>query len=317
MERSSRPAPVSVALIGAALVLFAAIGFSAKAIFVKLAYRYHVDPITLLALRMLLSLPFFVAAAVWSRRERAPRLDHRQWAAVVFLGMAGYYLASLFDFLGLQYVTAGLERLVLFLYPTLVVVITALRYRRPIVGREILALLLSYGGIAFVFVHSLRVEGGHATLGTVLVFCSALAYALYLVGAGEVVQRIGTLRFTAYVMTVSSAAVVAQFALTEPLAALRQPVQVYGYAAAMALLSTVIPAFLLNAGIRRIGARTASMIGAVGPVSTIALAAVFLHEPVSVAQLFGAALVLIGVVTVTLRRSVPESGKARAAVADD
>ncbi|MEJ2645139.1 MAG: DMT family transporter [Gammaproteobacteria bacterium] len=301
MEQS--PAiPRSAALVGAGLVLIAAMGFSAKAIFIKLAYRYHVDPVTLLALRMSMSLPFFLLAAVWSRRERAPRLKPREWVSVVFLGVIGYYLASLFDFLGLQYVTAGLERLVLFLYPTLVVLITVIRYRRPIAGRELVALTLSYGGIAFVFLHDLRVEGANVPLGTGLVFASALAYALYLVGAGEVVHRIGTLRFTAYVMTVSCAAVLAQFLVTEPLGALYQPGPVYGLSAAMALLSTVMPAFLLTAGIRRIGARNASMIGAVGPVSTIALAAVFLGEPVSAVQLFGAALVLIGVITVSVGR---------------
>jgi len=164
------PAPRPAALVGAGLVLVAAIGFSAKAIFVKLAYRYQVDPITLLALRMLMSLPFFIVAAFWSRRERAPRLDGRQWGAVVFLGVVGYYLASLFDFLGLQYVSAGLERLVLFLYPTLVVLLTVVRYRRPITSREIIALLLSYGGIAFVFLHDLQVDGGSVPLGTALVF---------------------------------------------------------------------------------------------------------------------------------------------------
>jgi len=298
------PAPRPAALVGAGLVLVAAIGFSAKAIFVKLAYRYQVDPITLLALRMLMSLPFFIVAAFWSRRERAPRLDGRQWGAVVFLGVVGYYLASLFDFLGLQYVSAGLERLVLFLYPTLVVLLTVVRYRRPITSREIIALLLSYGGIAFVFLHDLQVDGGSVPLGTALVFASALAYALYLVGAGELVHRIGTLRLTAYVMTVSSAAVIVQFLVTHPLAALDQPDPVYGLAVAMALLSTVMPAFLLTAGISRIGARTASMIGAVGPVSTIALAALFLGEPLSAVQLFGVALVLIGVITVSLQSRV-------------
>ncbi|MEJ2508673.1 MAG: DMT family transporter [Gammaproteobacteria bacterium] len=295
-------APRPAALAGAGLVLIAAIGFSAKAIFVKLAYRYAVDPVTLLALRMLLSLPFFIGAAFWSRRRRAPRLDKRDWSNVLFLGVVGYYLASLFDFLGLQYVTAGLERLVLFLYPTLVVLITLVRFRRPIGRVELLALVLSYGGIGFVFLHDLRVEGTNVPLGTALVFASALAYATYLVGAGELVHRIGTLRFTAYVLTVSCLAVVVQFLLTHPVNALVQPTPVYALALAMALVSTVMPAFLLTAGIRRIGARTAALIGAVGPVSTIALAAVFLGEPISAVQILGAALVLIGVITVSLRQ---------------
>lgn len=300
MQESS-PASRRDSLIGAALVFLAAIVFSAKAIFVKLAYRYQIDPVTLLTLRMLLSLPFFLAAAAWSRRSRTTRLDTRQWGAVIFLGVVGYYLASLCDFLGLQYVSAGLERLVLFLYPTLVVLITVVRFRRPISRGEVAALILSYGGIIFVFLHDLHVQGDNVPLGTALVFASALAYAIYLVGAGEVVHRIGTLRFTAYVMTVSCIAVVLQFMFTHPLDALVQPTPVYALAVAMAILSTVMPAFLLNAGIHRIGARTASMIGAIGPVSTIALAAVFLGEPVSPAQLLGAALVLIGVVTVSLR----------------
>ena len=286
-------------------MLIAAIGFSAKAIFVKLAYRYHVDPVTLLALRMLLSLPFFVAAALWSRRQDAPRLGRGDWVSVVFLGVVGYYLASLFDFLGLQYVTAGLERLVLFLYPTLVVLISVVRFRRPIARREVIALVLSYGGIAFVFVHDLHVAGSDVPLGTALVFASALAYATYLVGAGELVHRIGTLRFTAYVMTVSCLAVVLQFLATHPLEALVQPGEVYVLAVAMAVVSTLMPAFLLTAGIHRIGARTAALIGAIGPVSTIALAAVFLGEPISAVQLLGAAFVLVGVVTVSLRRRRP------------
>jgi len=301
--QASHPAATGGRFIGAGLVLAAAIAFSAKAIFVKLAYRYHVDPVTQLALRMLIALPFFLAAAAWSRRADAPSLGRRQWGTVIFLGVIGYYLASLFDFLGLQYVSAGLERLVLFLYPTLVVLIGVVRFRRPIRRSELAALLLSYGGIVFVFLHDLRVEGADVPLGAALVFGSALAYAIYLVGVGEVVHRIGTLRFTAYVLTVSCAAVVTQFLLTHSPRDVVQPKPVYALAAAMAIVSTVMPAFLLTAGIRRVGARTASMISAVGPVSTLALAAIFLQEPFSAVQIFGAALVLIGVVTVSAQRN--------------
>lgn len=301
--QESRPAVTDGRVIGAGLVFAAAIVFSAKAIFVKLAYRYHVDPVTLLALRMLIALPFFLVAAAWSRRGDAPSLDRRQWGIVIFLGVIGYYLASLFDFLGLQYVSAGLERLVLFLYPTLVVLIGVVRFRRPISRSELAALLLSYGGIVFVFLHDLRVEGADVPLGAALVFGSALAYAIYLVGVGEVAHRIGTLRFTAYALTVSCAAVVTQFLLTHSPRALVQPQPVYALAAAMAIVSTVMPAFLLTAGIRRVGARTASMISAVGPVSTLVLAAIFLQEPLSAVQIFGAALVLIGVITVSAQRN--------------
>ncbi|MDX9768566.1 MAG: DMT family transporter, partial [Ectothiorhodospiraceae bacterium] len=229
-------------------------------------------------------------------------LGRRDWLVVIGLGLVGYYLASLLDFLGLAYISASLERLVLFLYPTLVVLMTALVFRRPVGRREVVALALSYGGIALVFLRDVSVEGDDVVLGAALVFGSALAYAIYLVGSGEVVQRLGTTRFTAYAMTVSCGASVAQFLVTHPVDALYQPMPVYTLALAMALLSTVMPAFLLSAGIRRVGARSASLVSATGPVVTIALAAVFLGEAITGAQLAGTALVLAGVLAVSLPR---------------
>lgn len=287
-------------LIGVAFVLVAAVGFSAKAVLVKLAYLQGVDAVTLLALRMLLSLPFFLIVAAWLQRTEPLAMGRRDWVSVVGLGMLGYYLASLLDFLGLEHVSAGLERLVLFLYPTLVVIITALVFRRPVGRREAAALALSYGGIALVFLLDVSSHGDDVPFGTLLVFGSALAYAVYLVGSGEVLRRLGAMRFTAYAMTVACGASVAQFLATEPLETLRQPPPVYALALAMALLSTVMPAFLLSAGIRRVGARSASLIGATGPVATIFLAALFLGEPITVAQLAGTALVMTGVLAVSL-----------------
>lgn len=296
--------PRTAMMIGVGLVLLSAIGFSAKSVLIKLAYRYGVGPIPLLALRMLFSLPFFLAAAWWSQRDRTPALSARQHLAIITLGLLGYYMASLLDFLGLQYISAGTERLVLFLYPTLVVVISAIAFRHPIGRRETVALLLSYGGIGLAFLHDLHGAGGHEVLiGAALVFGSAVAYAFFLIGSGELLHRIGPLRFTAYAMTVSCAAVLIQFISTQPLQALRQPPQVYGLSLLMALLSTVMPAFLLTAGMRRIGARNAALIAAVGPVSTIMLAALFLGEHLSALQLAGTALVLGGVLTVSVGAS--------------
>jgi len=303
---NSHPAtPISegrAPLIGVAFVLIAAIGFSAKAVLIKLAYRHGVDAVTLLALRMVLSVPFFLLAAWWSLRGSGPLLQRRDWWLVIGLGLLGYYLASLLDFLGLVYISAGLERLVLFLYPTLVVLITAVLFRRPVGRREVIAMALSYGGIALVFLRDTHLQGDHVILGATLVFGSALAYAVYLVGSGEVMRRLGSVRFTAYAMTIACGASVAQFLGSHPLAALHQPTAVYALAFGMALLSTVMPAFLLAAGIQRVGARSAALIGAVGPVSTIALAALFLGEPISGAQLAGTTLVLGGVLMVSLPR---------------
>ena len=290
------------ALLGAGFAFFAAIGFSGKAILVKLAYRYGVDAVTLLALRMAFAVPIFLAAALWSgRRGQAKPVERRDWGAILLLGLAGYYLASLFDFMGLSYISAGLERLVLFLYPTMVVILSALLYRRAIRRHEWLALALSYAGIALVFLHDVGGPQQGVVLGTLLVFASTLTYSMYLIGTGHVVARVGAMRFTAYAMLVASGATLLQFGLSHPLAAIRQPLPVYGLGLAMALFSTVLPVFMLSAGIRLIGSGHVSLIGSVGPVATIFMAAWFLGEPVSAMQIAGSALVLAGVLSVGAR----------------
>ena len=292
-------------LTGTFYAIVAAIGFSAKAILVKLAYVESVDAITLLALRMAFALPFFlVVAAQVNRDAHALRLTAKDRLAVVGLGLIGYYLASYLDFLGLQYISAGLERLILFLYPTMVVIISALVFKHRIGRTGLLALAISYAGIALVFLHDLHVLQLDALTGSVLVFGSALAYAVYLVGAGHTIARIGATRFTAYVMTVACAACLVQFAVTHPLSALSLPSRVYGLSIAMAVLSTVMPAFLLAASMRRIGSVHTSMIGSVGPVSTIVLAYVFLGERMSLVQVAGSMLVLAGVLMINLKREI-------------
>jgi drug/metabolite transporter (DMT)-like permease len=290
------------AVLGVVFALVAAIGFSAKAIFVKLAYRdVSVDAITFLVLRMAFSVPFFIGVALWFRYRRAAPLSGHDRLLVLGLGLLGYYLSSLFDFMGLEYITAGLERLILFLYPTFTVILTALIYRRPI-GRSMLAAMaLCYIGIVLVFVHEAGVkQGGNLVLGASLVFAATLTYSSYLVGAGHAIARIGATRFTAYAMIVASAAAFVQFALTRHLAALEVPAHVYALSIGVALFSTVLPAFALGWAIRHIGSGSASLIGAIGPVSTIYMAYLFLGESLSLIQLFGSALVLGGVLIVSL-----------------
>jgi drug/metabolite transporter (DMT)-like permease len=290
------------ALSGAGFAFIAAIGFSGKAILVKLAYRYGVDAVTLLALRMVFSVPIFMAAALWSvARAQAKPVERRDWGAILLLGLVGYYLSSLLDFSGLSYISAGLERLVLFLYPTMVVILSAVLYRRAVQRHEWLALALSYSGIALVFLHDVGTMQKGIVVGTLFVFGSTLTYSLYLIGTGHVIARVGAVRFTAYAMLVASTATLIQFGLSHPLAAIRQPVQVYELSLAMALFSTVLPVFMLSAGIRLIGSGRASLIGSVGPVSTLFMAAWFLNEPVSAMQMAGSALVLAGVLAVSAR----------------
>lgn len=290
-------------ITGIGFALVAAIGFSAKAVMVKLAYVDAVDPITLLALRMAFSVPFFlVIAARENRNKHHDAITTRDKLAVFGLGLIGYYLASYLDFMGLQYISAGLERLILFLYPTMVVLISALVFRHRIGRAVLLALALSYAGIALVFLHDMHVTQHDAPLGSILVFGSALAYAVYLVGAGHTIARIGATRFTAYVMTVASAACLLQFAATHAVTDLDLPLRVYGLSVAMAVFSTVLPAFLLAAAMRRIGSMHTSMIGSIGPVSTIYLAYVFLGEQLSLVQMTGSILVLAGVLMISLKK---------------
>ena len=289
---------------GAALVLLAAVGFSAKAIMVKLAYAHPVDAVTLLALRMGFAFPFFLGLAFWSsRNDLGASLNRSDWALVVALGLLGYYLSSLLDFWGLTYISAGLERLILFLYPTLVLVLSTLLLRRPVRRREWLALTVAYLGIALVVRHDLAVHRDGMVLGAALVFGSAVSYALYLIGSGHVIERLGTLRFTAYAMVIACLACMLHFALTRPLPTLDLPERVYSLSAGMAIFSTVMPAFCLSAGIRRIGASRAALISTIGPVITIALAYLILREPLSPPQILGSLLVVGGVVLVSVQKT--------------
>ena len=287
------------ALVGVVFALLAAIGFSAKAILVKLAYLDSVDAVTLLALRMAFSVPFFIGVALWARRQHAEPLSRHDMMLVLALGLLGYYLASFLDFLGLQYISAGLERLILFLYPTMTVILTALLTRRAI-GRTVMAAMaLCYAGIALVFFNDLGMMKGSLMLGASLVFGSTLSYSVYLVGAGHAIARIGAARFTAYAMIVASSASLLQFGLTHPVSSLDLPLQVYQLALAMAIFSTLLPVFLLSHAIRRIGSGSTSLIGSVGPVSTIGMAYVFLKESLSLLQIAGSVLVLGGVLIIS------------------
>lgn len=295
------------AVLGVIFALIAAVGFSAKAILIKLAYLDHVDPITLLALRMTFSLPFFVFAAFWVNRGNHPPLKRQDWVAVLLLGLAGYYLSSFLDFLGLLYITAGLERLILFLYPTLTVILSAIIFKRQLGRKIIAAMVLSYAGIVLVFFHDMGISESNTTisraevmLGSVLVFGSALSYSSYIVGAGHTISRIGATRFTAYASIVACLACIFQLFFTHPLSALKLPVQVYELSIAMAIFSTVLPVFLLSYAIHHIGSSRSSLIGSIGPVVTIYLAYLFLGEAVSLLQIGGTILVLAGVLTISI-----------------
>lgn len=292
--------------LGVLFVVISAAGFSGKAIIVKLAYPYGVDSLTLLALRMLFALPLFALMA-WRSTAGAPTLARRDWAAVIALGALGYYLSSYLDFLGLQYISAGLERLILFLNPTIVLALSALLFGQAITRQHVLSLVLSYAGIALVVRQHLQLgeEPSHMAAGGLLVFGAAFTYGLYLVAGGRLIGRIGAMRFAAYASIAACAFVTAHFLLMRDVRALIVPGHVYLLAALLALVSTVMPIWLMTEGMRRIGAGRAAMVSSVGPVATIFLAYIFLDEPITAVQLMGAGLVLTGVMIISRRPKTP------------
>jgi drug/metabolite transporter (DMT)-like permease len=281
--------------LGVLCAVVAAIGFSGKAILVKLAYPEGITAVPLLTLRMLFSVPVFLLIAALESRK-AEKLSHQDLLKIAGLGFVGYYLSSLFDFMGLQHISAGLERLILFLYPTFVVILSALFFRRPVRPYQIGALILCYSGIGIVYFHESMTENPHLFIGSILVLTSCLTYSGYLIGAGEMIRKVGATRFTAYAMLVSSIVALCQYAYTSPLQDLTgYSIRVYELSLLMAVFSTVLPVFCLAYAIKQIGAGNAAMIGSLGPVATILMAACFLNEPVTVTQMAGSILVLLGV----------------------
>lgn len=291
-------------MAGIVLAILGSMGFSGKAIIVKVAYRYGVDPITLLALRMLFALPFFLIAAVWvNRKSGQATLRRGDYGYLVLLGLSGYYLSSYLDFIGLQYISATLERLILYLSPTFILLFSIWFQKRPAARLQIFALAVSYGGVVLSFMHDFRLGGSNMVLGSSLVLCSALLYAGYLIGSGELVRRIGPIRLIAYASSVASVACIVQFLITQPLSALDLPVEVYWLSILNATVCTVFPLFATMLAVARIGAPLTSQIGLVGPVSTIFLSVLILGEPMGPWQIIGTGLVLVGVFLVTRIRT--------------
>jgi drug/metabolite transporter (DMT)-like permease len=286
-----RPAP---GWPGLALAMAGAIAFSGKAIIVKLAYRYGVDAVTLIAYRMLFALPLFAALAWWAGRGNAA-LTRRDWAVVTGLGFSGYYLASFLDFAGLAYITASLERLILYLNPTLVLAIGALVFKRRVSGRQITALAVSYCGVLLVFGHEMAFRGSHTVLGAGLVFASAVSYAIYLVASGEEVKRIGALRLTGLATSVACLFCIVQFIVLRPMSALVVAPQVLWLSVLNATLCTFAPVLMVMMAIERIGAPVAAQTGMIGPLSTILMGIVILGEPFTGWVVAGTVLVLSGI----------------------
>jgi drug/metabolite transporter (DMT)-like permease len=281
--------------------------FSMKAIIIKIAYGdegVDVDAILLLGLRMAFALPVFLAIGFWLIRSRGvnlrERLTMRLALSSALVGLLGYYLAAYLDFLGLMFITAQLERLVLFTYPLFVMILGALFFGGLITRWGLLSLLIAYAGITMVYFQGAMSQGENVTTGVLFVLGAAFAFALYQLLARSIISTTGSLLFTCIAM--SAAAVGSLFhlavdsALSDTgahLAAL--PARVYFLAAILGIVATVLPAFMINAGLERIGAQASAMIHTISPIVTIVLAVAILGEPFTIIDALGSAFVIAGV----------------------
>jgi drug/metabolite transporter (DMT)-like permease len=279
---------------GLLLATLGAIAFSGKAIIVKLAYRYGVDAVTLIMYRMLFALPMFLILTWWAGRGKPP-LTWRDARAVLGLGFCGYYLASFLDFAGLRYVSASLERLILYLNPTLVLGLGVILFGRRVTRQQVVALAVSYAGVLCVFGREATLRGSNTPLGATLVFGSAVSYALYLLYSGEEVKRLGALRLTGLATSVACLICIAQFLLLRPLSAMEVAPQVLWLSALNATVCTFAPVLMVMMAIERIGASLTAQTGSIGPVSTILMAVVLLDEPFTAWVAAGTVLVVAGI----------------------
>lgn len=290
-------------LQGIIISLCGSVLFSTKAIFVKLAYQEtDIDSVTLLALRMIFSLPFFVGAAlVSSNRISNVKFTPRQWLYIAVIGCLGYYISSLLDFIGLQYVSAGIERLILFIFPTLVLLMSSVFFKERIKPFQWLALVVTYVGLGIAYFGEINFRPQQKQdffFGSIMIFICAITYALYIVGSGRLIPKIGAAKFNSYAMSFASVAVLVHFFFFGTVSLLGLPTQVYVYGFLMAIFSTVIPSYLVTAAINRIGSDNSAIVSSAGPVSTMILAYIFLSEDITIWQISGTVFILIGVLII-------------------
>ncbi|EMY70136.1 DMT family transporter [Leptospira vanthielii] len=293
---------------GVVLVLVGALLFSAKAVVVKLTYRYEISAIGSLFFRMLFAFPFLAWIAWRAEKEEGKTLlTKKDVIHVLLMGVVGYYLASLFDFLGLQYISAGLERIILFIYPTLVVILSFLFLKKKIHTREVFSLFLTYTGVFLAYGQDVQLGSAkEVSLGAFFILLSALTYAIYLMGSGSIIPKLGAKKYTAWALIISSFAVFIHFAIFGTYKELIQPFSFYALAFIMGTVNTVIPAIFVSEGIKRVGSKTAAIVGSVGPMSTLFLAYWLLDEPITILHSIGTLFVLTGVFWISTAKKAKE-----------
>jgi len=298
-KRSRRLSGLVFALLSAAL-------FSVKPVLIKLVYAYGVDTWTLMFLRMAMALPFVLliaAHAFYQRREQgiATDLSRRTLIQTAGLGLMVNYAAGFLDMLGLHYITAQFERLIVFTYPTLVVLITVVIFKKPINSTVITALIICYIGLAIIFGHDLQTLGKDVLTGSGLVFMSATLFAIYFVLSKNVIDRVGSRIFTFLTIAAATVAIAVHFSLVNDVSSLAQPAAVYGLILLISLTGTVFPLLLLAEAIARLGPARTSIAGGVGPIFTSVAAVLILGEAFTIYHGVGSALIIAGVIMIARR----------------
>jgi len=297
----TKKAVTKISFTGFLLTLIGAIMFSTKAVIVKKAFiDIKVDALSLLTLRMICSLPFYLVVAFYkTRAQENVKLTKKQWWFLLVLGLMGYYISSFLDFVGLQYISAGLERLILFLYPTITVLITGFIYKEKISRMQKWALLLTYAGIAIAYYGELKIEAGNPNFywGSFLIFLCALTFGFFTAGSGQLIPQIGATKYTAYGSTVASLGVLIHYTINGNFTVLHSGnPSIWVYGILLAIVATVIPTFLIAKGVNQMGSSNVAIVSSIGPVSTIIQAHFILGEKTFPAQIIGTALVIVGVI---------------------
>jgi drug/metabolite transporter (DMT)-like permease len=305
----TKDSKIKISLAGFLITFIGAILFSTKAVIVKKAFAdIKVDALSLLAVRMICSLPFYLIVAFYKTNQgNNKKLTAKQWWFLIVLGLSGYYISSFLDFVGLQYITAGLERLILFLYPTITMLITTLFFKQKVSTVQKLALLLTYFGTALAFYGELKLDTGntHFYYGSLLIFLCAITYGFFVAGSGQLIPQIGATKFTAYAMTVASLGVLLHFFINGNFTVIASGnTKFWLYGILLAVVATVIPTFLISAGLKRMGSNNVAIVSSVGPVSTIIQAHFILGEHIFAAQIFGTILVIAGVIMIGWKTAV-------------
>ncbi|WP_462254612.1 DMT family transporter [Ferruginibacter sp.] len=306
-----KDAKIKISVAGFVVTFIGAILFSTKAVIVKKAFTdIKVDALSLLALRMICALPFYLIVAFYKTNQHAnKKLTQKQWWFLIVLGLMGYYISSFLDFVGLQYISAGLERLILFLYPTITVLITTLFFKQKINNVQKLALLLTYAGIAIAFFGELKIDSGNPNfyLGSGLIFLCAITYGFFVAGSGQLIPQIGATKFTAYAMMVACIGVLLHYFITGNFTAIQNGGNTFWfYGILLAVVATVIPTFLISSGLKKMGANNVAIVSSIGPVSTIIQAHFILGEEIFMAQIVGMVLVIAGVVMIGWKTSAKQ-----------